>query len=378
MSAINRMLLELDRRHGLAQEAIPPLVRVVAHQDDASGLPVRTLAIAFLTLAAAWFGLQSLSLAPHVRPSASAPRGLPILPETAAIAPRDEAAHAPPPVTPELVLDYKLSVSGQRGMGRAAQPDEVPDGHVTRRPMASASAQPAYRESMPAGTRALGTTLQVSANLAAPTPTSEPTSEPRAVRDVTLSGTLESHLAQARQARRDQRHHDAMRAWQAVLAAQPEQNEALRGMAQSWMDLDQPERAQPWLARLHAASPQDAWAALLLARMQASRDELGPAALTLKETLDAGGANAELHALAAGIAARRGAHADAVSHYRRALARQPFNGIWLMGLGLSQEALGQLGEAEHSLRYALESGALGEKLEKYLADKLNRLQQTGG
>jgi Flp pilus assembly protein TadD len=341
VSAINRMLLDLDRRHGLAHDALPAPVRPV-HESHARGLPLGWLALGMLLLAGIWAGLHAWQDLPRSAPRTTPIAAIPNLPETAAIAPQPEATDivAPEiPVEPELALDYQLA-------------------------LVAAHTPPAVRPQT------------ATAKVDAPAALASPSSSPLAAK-ASAPASLETLLAQARAARRDQRHHDALRAWQAALATRPEQREALRGMAQTWLDLDRADQAEIWLEKIHAAQPGDAWSALLLARMHAEQGRLDAAFATLKSCFEHGAHDAELHGLAGAIEARREHHTQAVEHYRQALASYPANGVWLLGLGLSLDVLGQPDEARHALRRALESGTLSAKLEAFVTQKLAPTRLTG-
>lgn len=62
-------------------------------------------------------------------------------------------------------------------------------------------------------------------------------------------------------------------------------------------------------------------------------------------------------------------HEEAVAAYRRALAADTSQAGWLLGLGLSLEALGRRDEARGAYRAALERGAFEPEVETFLRDR---------
>jgi len=62
-------------------------------------------------------------------------------------------------------------------------------------------------------------------------------------------------------------------------------------------------------------------------------------------------------------------HEEAVAAYRRALAADASQAGWLLGLGLSLEALGRRDEAQGAYRAALARGTFGPEVETFLRDR---------
>ncbi len=113
-------------------------------------------------------------------------------------------------------------------------------------------------------------------------------------------------------------------------------------------------RAQPALAvmvgRLLADFGRREEALVWLAR---ARDSLRPAD----------------QALMGALYAQLQRHDEAVQAYQRALGADPAQGGWLLGLGLSLEALGRRDEARAVYRNALERGTFKPEVEKFLRDR---------
>ena len=118
------------------------------------------------------------------------------------------------------------------------------------------------------------------------------------------------------------------------------------------------------------ASPDNAWIALNLARLQAARGDIEGAVMTLRSGSAGRGVNAEYRATFAALFARRKQHAEAAHQYSLALNLQPEQGTWWMGLGLAMAAQGKSAEARAAYSRALTEGNLPEKLEEFVRTKL--------
>ena len=83
--------------------------------------------------------------------------------------------------------------------------------------------------------------------------------------------------------------------------------------------------------------------------------------------------NPEFHALLAAVEQRLGLHALAVTRYRGLLQRQPDNGNWLVGLGISLSAQGNTQAAVESFTRAADDRTLAEPLRAFAAQERVRL-----
>jgi len=62
-----------------------------------------------------------------------------------------------------------------------------------------------------------------------------------------------------------------------------------------------------------------------------------------------------------------------VTHYRIAVQRAPNNGIWLMGYGISLQAVQRSEDAQAAYRQALASRSLSPELTAFVQQKLDGL-----
>lgn len=128
--------------------------------------------------------------------------------------------------------------------------------------------------------------------------------------------------------------------------------------------------AEAVLREGRAASPDNAWLALNLARLQAARGDVEGAAETLQGGIAGRGVNAEYRATFAAMLARLKQHVEAARQYDLALRQQPEQGTWWMGLGLALAAQGKPDEARAAYSRALAAGNLPDKLEAFVRAKL--------
>lgn len=113
-------------------------------------------------------------------------------------------------------------------------------------------------------------------------------------------------------------------------------------------------------------SPDHAWFALSLAKLQTARGDPAAAAATLQAGLGARGVDADYHALLAAVLVQLDRHGDAARHYRAALAQRPGEARWWVGLGMALAAQGNAQEARAAYRRALESGTLPDSLASFV------------
>ena len=76
------------------------------------------------------------------------------------------------------------------------------------------------------------------------------------------------------------------------------------------------------------------------------------------------------HALMGALQSQTLRYEAAVKSYQHALASDPNQGGWLLGLGLAQEALGRVEDAHATYRNALEHGEFKPDVVKFLRLKL--------
>ena len=119
--------------------------------------------------------------------------------------------------------------------------------------------------------------------------------------------------------------------------------------------------------------PEHAAFAMLLARLQVEHSAVDQAVVTLERSLPYAHSQADYQAFYAALLQRQSRHQEAVTHYQTALQLAPHNGVWLMGYGISLQAVQRNEDARNAFRRALESNTLTPELQAFVQQKIKEL-----
>ncbi len=114
--------------------------------------------------------------------------------------------------------------------------------------------------------------------------------------------------------------------------------------------------------------------ALALARLQLDRADANAAIETLQASAASAQNSPDYLAFFAGLLQRQSRHREAVEQYLAALRLAPNSGVWLMGLGISLQALGRNTDAQDAFRRARASNTLNAELQAFVDQRLRQLQ----
>ena len=161
--------------------------------------------------------------------------------------------------------------------------------------------------------------------------------------------------------------NDSAAAFTAALREDPRHAAARVAQAGMLISLSRPDDATALLKEGLALAPAQPQLALMLARLQAERQDWAAAAETLKAAGNTTSLNtaesAEFHGFHAAILQRAGRHGEAIEKYGTALRLAPNRGVWWMGLAISLEEIGQADTARAAFQRAksigLPDGAAG-------------------
>lgn len=166
---------------------------------------------------------------------------------------------------------------------------------------------------------------------------------------------------------------EALAGFETVLSLNPA-HEAAR---QTWVALLLENKRSAEAERVLQAgllqNPQQVAFAMLLARLQVERGALSAGLNTLETVQLYANEQADYQAFFAALLQRQGRHEDAVSHYQRALQQFPSNGVWLMGMGISLQALLRPVDAKDAFQRALNSQTLSPELQGFVQQRINSL-----
>lgn len=371
MSVINQMLIDLERRRASGEERtrIPEHVRALPGESAPPRAPLAMLAMVLVAVAliaaGAWWWIGQRP-AQQVQPVAAASPPSP--PPAAELQPEEwiarrltlDLSQAPDPAPVETPLMTR-SVVASRPAAPAKAPDapaqaEAPAPRAEPLRVEKGKIQEKVQEKVqpPLQKTAPAAPAEIDKQVRAPTP------RQRAETDYARGVALlhQGQFAEARGAFEaalltEPAHHGARQALVGVLLDGRRQGDAVRVLQEG----------------LQIAPAQHGFA-MALARLQVEAGELDAGVQTLSRSLEYPGASPDYVAFYAGLLQRQQKHAEAVAQFQRALTQRNGVGIWLLGLGVSLEALGRGAEAQEAYRRARASGSLSADLQAFAEQRL--------
>lgn len=427
MSIINQVLAQLERRGVWVEQ---DMVRAVPPQRSVRLLPL--LLVALLLAVTVWWltrgsfdeGAKPQQVAPTVAsvlsampiqtsgiaaqaPSASR-SGVPVATPSAPVAaPAVLAAlpQEPKPVlqVPKLAPQPALKPAQQAAPTKPVpQPAPLPKVAASVPPKQSAPATPEKVKSVAAGLPAAQRSVaSVPSKPAASAPQPKVATKPSAAPAANKAASPKPHqeksaaaavadggipmkqISRAQQAEAEFRKgielmqggssNDAMASYQAALQLDSGHDAARQALIALLLEEKRREEAERLLQSRLEERPQHSGFAMLLARLQVERGAPGEAQVTLERSLAYAETRADYQAFLAALQQRNNFHAEAVVHYQAALQLQPGNGAWLMGYGISLQALRRNAEAKAAYQQALDSKSLSADLQAFVQRKLKGL-----
>ena len=365
MSVINQMLVDLERRRASGEERnrIPDHVRALPDEPHAvrgSGLRIAgAVAGVVLAAAGAWWWLAGRP--PAVSMPASAPVAAVIVPAPAAAEPEARNTEF---IARRLTLDLASAPEAPAPALRDVAP--VLDTASIIKPR---TATPAPQVEVPVEkTRVVP--VPVVKKPPEPAKPPAPVEIEKQVRKPTPRQRAEAEYAKGSAARQQGQADEARAAFEAALQIDPTYHGARQALVGTLLDARQPADAIRILQEGLQLAPAQQGFAMTLARLQLDTGDLDTATQTLARSLDYPDVSPDYIAFYASLLQRQQKHAEAVTQFQRALARRRNVGVWLLGLGVSLEALGRGGEAQEAYRLAKSSGNLSADLQAFADQKL--------
>lgn len=121
------------------------------------------------------------------------------------------------------------------------------------------------------------------------------------------------------------------------------------------------------------SKPENTGFTMLLARLQVERGALEQATATLEKSLPFADTQADYRAFLAALLQRQNRNEEAISHYQIVLQHAPGNGVWLMGYGISLQAMKRNAEAKDAFKRALDTQTLSPELQSFVQQRLKGL-----
>jgi MSHA biogenesis protein MshN len=389
MSVINQVLLDLENRGASSAErrTLHNHVRVMS-QPQATGRSraarVAAPVVAALALAAAWIALQGTRGTPQEAAPAISPA--PASPKTAAPG-APEAMIVP---APELQVAARLSFELSRLPEPLPEPNAQAAGEsaipvarvlrelsqVTRAPPVRAQPAAASRiEAKPPVAATPGQSPESGAALTAQAaPAISRAAIDKRVRDPTPQQLAEAEYRRAMAALDQGRPGEARAGFEAALARDSGHHAARQVLLGVLVETGRRAEAEQVMHDGLQIAPHQIGFAMALARLQVDREDTPAAIVTLQNSLAHAQGNGDYLAFLAGLLQREQRHSGAIEQFQAALRLWPNNGVWLLGLGMSLQALKRDAEAREAFQQARTSPALSADLQAFADQRLQQLE----
>lgn len=423
MSLINQVLSQLERR-GVYVEPEQDMVRAVSYRRPARRLPLLLLVLSLA--AAAWWwqarggiagGAKPQQVAPAAATVSSVAPGAPVMPApvSAIAVPNVVASQSAVPVAvaaasavqtagqtqpvpkpasppaPKPLPAPKAIASVPPKQSALATPDKAKPGAVVPVPPTSTATPKVVAIAPPKPAASAAQTrgavkppaVAPSVNKAAPKQgvrpdkrqpaTVSPAPESIPMKQVSRAQQAEAEFRKGIASMQQGRSDEAVASYQAALQLDSGHDAARQALVARLLEEKRGSDAERLLQERLDAKPDHIGFAMLRARLQVERGATGEAQVTLERSLPFGETKADYLAFLAALQQRNNFHAEAVAHYRSALQLQPGNGAWLMGCGISLQALRRNEEAKAAYQQALDSKTLSPELQAFVQRKLKAL-----
>lgn len=380
MSVINQVLNQLEQRG----EHTPPeqtMVRPVPHDRRRFVMPLLGVLLALAGGIAAWQWMQlrqpkeAAVSAIQPKPIQTAPATIPepasAVPPPAAMEAAASAAvadEAPPAemLVPASRLSFELSsiplpsTIRQDTALRATENDALTERGARQQ---AGTAQPA-RPSRPPPAQAAPPDTRVAA---------QPSGGMSPMKQVSPAQRTDAEFRKAVALMQQGHIADAIAGYEAVLRMDAGHDAARQALVALLLESKRGMEAGRVLQDGLKIRPEHTGFAMLLARLQVEQGATEQAVAILEKSLPYADTQADYQAFYAALLQRRNRHKEAITHYQIALQLAPGNGIWLMGYGISLQAVQRAEDAKEAFRRALGSGTLSPELQAFVQRKLREL-----
>lgn len=345
MSVINQMLIELEKR-GVARPSNQDTVRPVpVEEKHRYGWYVLAAGILLVTIAGWLYYRQSLE------PGLSVAK------------------------TNVFIPPHIQSVSQVLVIAQASAPAVSEPVNPMKESSASAvPAQPALSEHLPsvqAVTEIRGTSAVAAASVV---PEKAPALLSKKLKPETVQQQAENAFRRGNRLVQQGKIQEATEAYTEALRLDPGHVQAREALVATLIQNKRNTEAEKWLQETLQQNPAQPHFAMLLARLQVERNAVPAALDTLEKSQVYARQQPDYAAFVAALLQRQNRHQEAVTHYQVALQAEPDNGIWLMGLGISLQALSHNEEALAAYRKASGTQDLSPELRQFVKQRIDQIR----
>ena len=385
MSLINQLLQDLEKRRasGAETRALSPRVRALPGRAKRGALlaagVLAAAAVAAVGLLAYWEYAKPLAT-----PVVAAPPALPAKQVTAApvAPPAAEEARVREALTVAVFqLAEELQFAPAGAPSRSARPAPATGPAPAQRKTPIVKAPPAPGDKTPGRpAKASPAPAEVQAPASAPdmqhvviAEGPAPVPVEKQMREPTAYERAELEFRNAVGRLRQGRAVDAEAGFRSALKEDQSHAAARQALISLLIDAGRYADAEEVLRETLTVNPRQPRHAMLLARLELERGDAPGAAKTLESVRQYTGVDAEFYAFLAAVYQRIGRHKEAADLYMAALAVEPGNAVWLMGLGISLQALHRSEQARSAYRSAVDSKRLSAELQAFVEARLREL-----
>lgn len=405
MSVINQVLNQLEQRgaHTVAEQT---MVRAVPHTRRDFVMPLLVIGLALIAGIAAWQWVQMRKpkvvavSAVQLQPVAAIPAPVSAVPASAAVAAAADSAVSAgeAPLAEMLPLASRLSFElssvplpstlrpfdSSASSGQAKAQDRLRSRQATSLALSAVEGSgQALRDvkSIPAANP--GASVQPAKEPVKPH--SIPVAAANAKVAVQTSGgalpmkqvspaqQADAEFRKAVALMQQGRVNDAMAGYGAALRLDAGHDAARQALVALLLEGKRNADAERVLQEGLNSKPEHTGFTMLLARLQVERGALEQATATLEKSLPYADAQADYQAFFAALLQRQNRHKEAITHYQIVLQRAPNNGVWLMGYGISLQAVQRNADAREAFKRALDTQTLSPELQAFVQQKLKGL-----
>lgn len=371
MSVINQVLNQLEQR-GAHSTAEQPMVRAVLHTKRDFVMPLLAFGLALIAVIAAWQWMSPRNqavMAGSIAPRADTSPDPDALGKSSA-----QQKSAPTTVTPAsgVLAGDKPAESPAPASRLSFELSSVPL-PSSLRPFDQAQGRLRSGQALGGGSPAVKPvhatpTNNVNAKVAARTPASAVP-----MKQVSSAQQADAEFSRAAGLMQLGRIADAIAGYEAALRLDAEHDAARQALVALLLEGKRNADAEQVLLEGLDSKPKNTGLTMLLARLQVERGALEQATATLEKSLPFADTQTDYRAFLAALLQRQNRNAEAIKHYRIVLQHAPGNGVWLMGYGISLQAVQRNAEAKDVFQRALDTQTLSPELQAFVQQKLKGL-----
>jgi len=357
MSLINRVLNQLEQR-GAHTAPSQTQIRAVPEQADRYWLkPILAVATISVVAVAGWW-LWPKTQQPLVAP-------VKLATEVVTVSAVSDVLPAEPDL-PASKLSLELSAVPVPELPQETQDVQPARPNPERSAIATQPSKPKPAERKPMETKTVENK---------PVASKPPVVEAAPVVELPLKQISRTQQADAEYRKalvsRQQGHEvEALAGYEAALKLNPQHEAARLAQAALLMENKRSAEAERTLQEGLRLQPSHSGFSMALARVQVERGNVQQALGTLQQNLPQADDKAAYQAFYAALLQREGRHKEAVNHFEVAVKLAPNSGVWLMGYGISLQALKRIEDARDAYQHALATQTLSPELTAFVQQKL--------